>query len=146
MPRHFQSKQPWTQQPPSFVFIILLTAFYTAFNKPRLPAFHSDWGGTWVGGGEKWSTNPLAGEISPDGEAVYFFCPKKPKVALRRKLSPPILGARLSLCNVMAPSSHLEGKTGSTTGYSAPCLLVLFKEQVFVCHYSISWWKVSNEK
>lgn len=68
------------------------------------------------GGGEKWSTNPLAGEISPDGEAVYFYCPKKrAKSSTEEKELPPILGARVSFSSVSAPSFHLEGKTGSTT-------------------------------
>lgn len=40
---------------------------------------------------------------------------KEPKVVLRRKSSPPILGARGSFSSVSAPSFHLEGKTGSTT-------------------------------
>jgi hypothetical protein len=65
----FVVKTPIAQQPPSFVVIILLTAFYTAFNKSGLPALHHDsqqTGWKMSGGGEAQSLEALAGKISPD--------------------------------------------------------------------------------
>lgn len=142
MPRHFQSKHPWNQQPPSFVFIILLTAFYTAFNKHSLPAFHlgSQQTEGWKtdGGGEEWSLEETSKlekslQMGMEKEHLGFLSPgpkEKTKVMLWRKKSPlpsPEESGAGVVC--LVSTSIPEGvKQGLLSQYSAHPLLVLFRE------------------
>lgn len=141
MPRHFQSKHPWNQQPPSFVFIVLLTAFYRAFNKHSLPAFHHGSQQTegWKtdGGGEEWSLEETSKlekslQMGKEKEHLGFLSPgpkEKTKVMLWRKKS-PLPSPEESCADVVWSSLHLDSRrceAGSAFPILCPSVIGAFQ-------------------
>lgn len=137
MPRHFQSKHPWNQQPPSFVFIILLTAFYTAFNKHSLPAFHRGSQRT-----EGWKTDEGDEEWALDGQGQkehLGFLSSGPK----EKTKSCFGGGKLGRCGVSSLHFDSRCEAGSALPVRCPSVIGAF-QRLSICMLSLFYILVES--
>lgn len=136
MPEHFQSKHPWNQQPPSFVFIILLTAFYTAFNKHSLPAFHR--GSRTEGwktdeGDEEWA---LDRQGTKGAFGVPFVWPQE-------RQSHALEGGKLGRCGVSSLPFDSRCEAGSALPVRCPSVIGAF-QRLSICMLSLFYILVES--